>query len=278
MKTATGIHVSRPSHVSRPLHLSRPSRVSRGSRGPVRGGAVPPEIGAPLPVQTPVQPGVRDALFLMAHDEYRGFSSRLFPAVLELGLAAATLIDLILLDRARMGTHGNVYPVDGRPMNDVVSQGAWERLRVATPPLAGQSWPGSGTLAVHTAFEVLAPGLIERTRAHLVACGTLVAHRRRLGRVRYAPASATTTAAGITPPRITILDGTLDPQGLALCALVQALQIHDALYLTDKSHLDPHLTRIIDTMRQLGEPLDAIPRITDTLRREADERVVSVYR
>lgn len=231
--------------------------------------------GYTSPSHAPGRLCVRDALFLLAHDEYRKFRPRLHPVVLELGLAAGVIVDLVLLGRARVTEAGQVFPLGLRPPAD--HRGAdvitWTALAALHASSRGRDLP-----TVAAAFDVLAPGLTDRTRAHLVACRVLTPRRRWAGRVRYGPATANTTAYGFVAPRIVVQDRVADPFGLALCALVQALGLHEALYLCGRSELDRELTGIVDAVRAMPAPWDGVPRITDALRAEADERAVAVYR
>jgi hypothetical protein len=230
---------------------------------------------------------VRDALFLLAHDEYRGFRTRLHPAVLDLGLAAAVLSDLVLLDRVGLAASGYVYVTAHAAAGDVVTQGGLETLIAAgrevnrapgTNEQNGSAAPSGGMLSVLGAMDVLAPDLTSRTRALLVASGVLAIERRRFGRTRYGPSGDGVMAGAWMPARRVIQDGQSDEVGLALCALVQALGLHDALYLDDRARLDPQLTAVVEALRAAEPPYSDLATIADTLRGAVEERAVAVYR
>jgi hypothetical protein len=239
----------------------------------------------------------RDGLFLLGHDEYRAFRPRLHAAVFELGLGAAVLLDLVLAGRAVLTSSGHVRSVFGRDgVGDAITAQAAGTLGTTLPAAengsggagstggaileeptrvgdaaAGPAWP------LRDVFDLFAPRLAERTRDHLVQARVLVT-QKRLGRTRYVPATPQTVAAAFVPPRMVIQDRVAEPLGLALCGLVQALGLHEALYLSERAQLEPVIEEILEILDGMDPPLQWIPVISDALRAAADDRTVAVWR
>ena len=169
---------------------------------------------------------LRDELFLLAHDEDYRWRPRVPPASLAVGLAGATLIDLVLAgdlraERGHVAAHSryvrhDLDPVSARVVADLAVTGAWLPLREA---ITG------------TAVE-----LYERTLIQLITTDIITARARRFGRVRYSPTDLDDVVNARHYPRYRVqtLDcGTdrLDPATDALCGLIRALRIEATLYL-----------------------------------------------
>lgn len=184
---------------------------------------------------------VRDQLWLLAHDETRDLRPRLDVRALNVGLAGATVVDLLLQDR--------VHLRDGRvrlrgyqtgPTADPIAAAVLTTIRDRREPRLAELLRDP---TLH---------LYDRTVAALIAAGTLVEHRRLLRGSRYrlvddaiAPWIRSQFIRRLY--KTDVRDSALD----ALCALVWALNLHSTLLL-------PYSTAEADTiLRTITEQIPA---------------------
>lgn len=225
---------------------------------------------------------VRDGLFLIAHDDlpglWRRYHPRISPSVLGAGLAGAALVDLVLADQVcvkdqRVAVYADrVLLPDGQ---DPIAEEIIDRL-------ASGGWHG-----LRDVIAALRPGLYDRTAAQLIERKVLYAHARRAGRVKFWPANDTHASGARHEPRRrvrTITKGWPVPDfGTdALCLLIGALHIEDALYL--ELATDDVTRRIESIGHWLGDEaefdhrLAAIPAITAAVDAVMGDLAVAVYR
>lgn len=205
---------------------------------------------------------VRDAVFLLAHDEDRGFRRRLHPVTLNFALSAAVLCDLLLAEAVVVPEPGLVQPVRSPTYADAVTESYWS---VITEPRPLRE------LLFRFAADVTA-----RTAALLTTTGALAVHRDWLGRIRYSLSRDDLATSARLPARDCVI-GEYTATGVTLCVLVRALGLHDSLLILDRSQLEPVLGRIEDLVReQATAPLTMIPLVADALRGVIEERVVGV--
>ena len=218
---------------------------------------------------------VRERLWLLAHDDRRDLEPRLHSSVLEIGLIAATLVDLLLADRIVVAG-GYVYR--GAPGHrrtapavlDPITAGVLESVTEETPRLtdmlrAGNADPPAGE---HHPYV----RLYQRTHAALVAAGIIVEQRRKLRASRFQladPAGLAWNKRQISHrlvchdrPGGTTIDG--------LCALVGALNLHTTLVTPYEPH---EAGQILHTITQQiparpgpTSPLAVIPHLPDRVR------------
>jgi hypothetical protein len=225
----------------------------------------------------PADKGVRDRLMLLAHDDDHGFGLRIHQPTLDVGLAGATLIDLLLAGWLQLageqvlltpaGEHGST----GDPISDQTLATIWAARRPARQ--------------LRTLLAALAPGLYQQVRDTQAAAGILTHTRSWLGRTRFTPTDPMVTTRARGGPRaavqqvLSLRPGIADRADDAVCALLRVLHLHDALYLGTAADLDPALTAITTRLRhQAGAPYSGIATITDTVDALAGDITVAVYR
>jgi hypothetical protein len=225
----------------------------------------------------PSGPRVRDAMYLLGHDADHGFRRCLHPSVLELALAAAVLGDLVLLERVELSGSGTVMLLRSDGCGDVITDNAL--MRVGETLRASRA-RGRATASLEPLemIRMLAPGLLARTRAQLLAAGTLVAVHRRFGRLRCVPADQMVMGQAWVPARTVVRGQAVDPVGMTLCVLVQAVGLHESLYLGSRSEVEPLLGQVRTRMTSADPPLSALPIIADALREAAEERAGMLFR
>jgi hypothetical protein len=172
----------------------------------------PPQVRLPL----------WDELYLLAPDDSTGNPSA-HPTSRSVGLAGAVLIDLLRTGRARL--------VDGRIRNeylglpgDSLAEAALAHLRRIGPLPPVRGWlRGFG-----------GPDLYQRVQANLVSVGILRRHSRRFRSDRYQPVHTVWTVRARGHVR-SVLYGYDQPdaQLAALCGLLDAVNIPDALSLSE---------------------------------------------
>lgn len=205
---------------------------------------------------------VRDSVFLLAHDEDRGFRRRLHPMSLNFALSAAVLCDLVLVESVVVSEDGVVEPVRSPVGVDALSAGYWSAIE-------GPMW-------LREALFRGAADVTPRLQALLTTTGTLQAHRDWLGRIRHTLARPDLAVSARLPARNAVI-GDYTAIGVVLCVLVRALGLHDALLILDRAQLDAVLGTIEQLVReQAAEPLTMIPVIADGLSAILEERVVGV--
>ena len=215
--------------------------------------------------------GVRDSLFLLAHDTDHGFRLRLHPPALDAGLAGATLIDLITAERVHLDDGrvvlANYY--DHRPTGDPISDQALKLIRQAPRPIR----------PVRDLLGALAPRLGDRVLGGLIAAGHLCPVHRRLRHDHYAPTDPAVITRALGGPRGAVQGiGAPTVAADALCGLIQALHLHDTLYLGRAEDLDPALNLAIARLRKGTWPKTSIPTVIGVVDAVIGDLTVAVYR
>ncbi|GGK21937.1 hypothetical protein GCM10010124_13050 [Pilimelia terevasa] len=214
---------------------------------------------------------VREELFLLAHDEHRGFRPRVHRPALALGLAAAWIVDLLRAGRLAADA-SRVSLSDPRglpPVRDAETAGALAAIR-------GHGW----SLPHPAALRVLAPGLYEAVRDAAVAAGHLTRADRRWRRPAYRLDHPRLAVRARSRARTAATGGDADPAAQALCALVGALGIQDTLYF----HLPAAEVRaaVDAATRRLAaadEPaVAALAHVAAAARRAVGDLATAVYR
>jgi hypothetical protein len=206
---------------------------------------------------------VREQFFLMAHDEDRQMRPRLHVPALSAGLAGATVMDLLIAQRAAVES-GAVHPdrFQRESTGDPVTDDALTMIMevVPAPPLP-------------ELIRALAPGLYERTTAALVHKGVIVeGPPRRWRRGRDYEIADTGIAVRVRAKvgyRIERRDGpTADAD--CLCALVAATGLHATLLRGDRSEVEPLLQRVIQELTQYAwphrHPIGGVPVVAQAVR------------
>lgn len=188
---------------------------------------------------------LRDQLWLLGHDESRDLQPRIGARALSVGLAGATITDLLISNHLVLH-QGHVYPnVRGRPA-DPVAAAVLETIRgLSQAPLLGD------------VLREPIPRFAQRIHALLVATGTIYKERRALRGARYRLVDDNSVAwiRSEFVRRLYRFDINV-PAVEALCALVWALNLHAALVL-------PYST---------GEADDLLRTITDQIPKRAGPR------
>ena len=184
-------------------------------------------LGSRLPVW--------DELYLVCHD-YDSGAPRVHVGALGIGLAGATLIDLLLNQQVAL-RDGRVSILEPQVRGDVIADAALSGLRQGPRMPAVSVWlrqfAGSG-------------GLYERVRAQLVARGLLRRQRRRMREDRYPPVDTTWTIRAQARLR-SVLYGheAADHQAAALAGLVDALGAPSLLGMAEPDQKVSHGLRVV---------------------------------
>ena len=228
------------------------------------------------PASDPIS--VREQLFLVAHDERRGMKPRLHPPSLAIGLAGATVIDLLIAERvavARGQVVPDLYLQD--PTGDPITDDVLRNIKQTVP-----------RPSLDDVLRAAGPGLYERTRAALVHRGVVVEVPRRLGRKQYAIADEAVTVR--VRARITYRAqgrNAPSPQADSMCALIEALGLHEYLYLGTRSEVSRMLRQVIDTFPENARagrppespvhPLIAAPEVAGAVRGIVQDLATSAF-
>ena len=229
---------------------------------------------------------VRDRLFLLAHDEDRGFRPRIHLRTLGVGLSGAVLIDLVAAGRIHVA--GNKAAItdlyDHRQVGDPIDDHALATVRASyLPPPASHTLPPAvrpGSPSLRDLITRMAAGIYERTLGGLVAAGLVTHTRIRLGRSRYQPADQTVLvhAGGAIRDVVAGRSGA-DEATDGLCALIRLLRLHDALYLGDPSQVDPGLAQAsVRLQTHATQPCTDILAIVAAIDAAIGDITVAVYR
>ncbi|MBN1173609.1 MAG: GPP34 family phosphoprotein [Micromonosporaceae bacterium] len=219
---------------------------------------------------------VRDRLFLLAHDDFRGFRPYLHQPTLAVGLAGAALVDLMMAERIHLhGQHALISdPYDTRPAPDPIGDHTLATIR---PPYD----PRTGMPQLKDLILALASDMYQRTQGLLVAAGVLTRVRRRLGRVHHQPTDPAIVTRIRGGPR-TAVQGTAETSTIqidALCALLRVLHLHDTLYLGTTQETEARLRHITARLRRNAHGHAAgIPAVIEAVDAGVGDLTVATYR
>lgn len=213
-----------------------------------------------------IAPGVdsvREQLWLLAHDDDRGLSPLIDRRAIGIGLAGATLIDLMLSDSITIDD-GYVYPHQQEPTRAARHAAGSRSPTRESPP--GTANPLTASVlhmirdlhAVRITDVLRDPGLrlYERTFAALIAAGIVIEHRRTLRSTRYRlddPATSGWVRSQFTRRLYRPVTATAALDGL--CALIWALNLHSRLVLPySTAEADTLLHTIVDELPARAGP------------------------
>jgi hypothetical protein len=227
---------------------------------------------------------VRERLWLLAHDEYNDMRPRINVRVLDIGLAAAALVDLLLWDRITVDgglihwnadNRGTVGDPIARDMLRVIAAGPAPRLAEVLHEARAELLGGAPS-----PFQ----DLYQHTRAVLVAGGYLAEQRRRLWGTRYTLADSTLIFSirgqlnyvlALHPRRSASLAND------CLIALVWALELHSRLPMPySTSEAEPILSAITgDIPRHAGEgsPVTVVPHLVQLVRHAVGDLATAAF-
>ncbi len=223
--------------------------IRRPIMGPVADGLV-----GPLPSHLVRSLSLRDELFLLAHDD--GGKLLIPEAHISIGLAGATLVDLLLSNRVAV-VDGRLDVVDRSLTGDDEIDATVQAIAANTAACGPRAW-----------VNWISPGGYERNLDALVTAGVVRrATVRRLGLVAVArckPCKAEDLVRVRSRVRFAIHGRELpDEATAALCGLVRVLRLESSLLLSmPRSDLLLALERVTaasaTTVRQVTNAVDTV--------------------
>ncbi|MEV6598818.1 GPP34 family phosphoprotein [Actinoplanes sp. NPDC051346] len=197
---------------------------------------------------------LRDQLWLLGHDETRDLQPRIDARALAVGLAGATVTEL-LIDQHIVVNQGCIYPSGRGKPTDPVAAAVLATIRsLSHAPLLGD------------VLREPVPRFAERVHALLVATGVLYEERRTLRGARYRLVNdnSVTWIRSEFVRRLYRSDID-DPAVDTLCALIWALNLHTTLVLPySTGEADDILRTITEQIPVRAGPMSpffAIPHI-----------------
>jgi hypothetical protein len=229
---------------------------------------------------------VRERLWLLAHDDRRDLLPLLDPRALEIGLMAATLVDLLLAERiVIVGRQVRAAPNTRRRtagrMLDPVTEGVLHAVTADTPGLMDVLRGARADIPTgeHHAYV----RLYLRTNAALIAAGVVVEQRRRVRSSRYYLADPDGLAWNRSQISYRLIhrDRPGDPTTDSLCALIGALNLHTMIVFPyPPEETGPILHTIAQQIpARVGphSPLAVIPRLADQVRTAVGDLATAVF-
>jgi len=227
---------------------------------------------------------VRERLWLLAHDEHDDMRPRINVRALDIGLAAAALVDLMLWDRIKVGGGLVLLNPDNRvTVGDPIARNILNAIAQGPAPRLAE--------VLHEARAELlggAPspfqGLYQHTRAVLVAGGYLSEQRRLLWGTRcmLSDSALIFTIRGQMNHVLV-----LHPRGASslandcLIALVSALDLHSRLPMPySTSEAEPILKAITAAIpRRAGEgsPVSVVPHLVELVRHAIGDLATAAF-
>ena len=227
---------------------------------------------------------VRERLWLLAHDEYNDLRPRINVRALDIGLAAAALVDLLLWDRIKIAG-GLVYVnLDNRgTLGDPIARDVLRVIFQGPAPRLAE--------VLHEARAELLGGapspfqdLYQHTRAVLVAGGYLSEQRRLLWGTRYTLADSTLIFSIRGQVNHALVVYPREASSLAndcLIALVWALELHSRLPMPySTSEAEPILNAITGAIpRHAGEesPVTVVPHLMQLVRHAVGDLATAAF-
>jgi Golgi phosphoprotein 3 GPP34 len=218
--------------------------------------------------------GVRDRLWLLAHDEHHELRPLIDVRALGIGLVAATLTDLLLHDRIYV-QHGLIY-LNSRhtgPAADPIATDILEAITEEQAPHIAEVVRGARADLLDDGYNPYRR-LYDHTIAGLVVAGHLLEQRRRLRSVRlqFADPNLVTSIRADLRERLVMYysRGQMDPAADCLCALVLALDLHSVLVLpfstSEAEQILLEITGGIPVRAGRGSPLTIVPQLVQIVR------------
>jgi hypothetical protein len=180
-------------------------------------------------------PLIRDQLFVLAHDEHRGFEPRLHLPALGIGLAGAVLIDLLIAGRITVKggqVTGDRFERTGT--GDVINDAVLTHIR-QTP---------RATCPLTALLRDVSSDVYDRTLGVFVASGVLTTERRRF-RSRYVLQRPWLPTRVRSKVRYRA-EGTSGPEqdADALCALAWALRLQEGIFFESRGATEAALYQV----------------------------------
>jgi len=132
---------------------------------------------------------------------------------------------------------------------------------------------------VRDLLGALAPGLGDRVCGGLIAAGHLTPVPRVLRHDHYRPTEQAVITRALGGPRGALQGiGVPDAAADALCGLIQALHLHDTLYLGPAEAIDPALSLATVRLRNATWPNTTLPTVIAAVDAVIGDITVAVYR
>jgi Golgi phosphoprotein 3 (GPP34) len=221
---------------------------------------------------------VTECVYLLAHDEdHPRFRCRLHPAILDVAVAAATVIEMLLDGLITLGPgiggtaqlEISLAPDSYQPTPQLTLPVAYARYRLA------REWRRD----LRSVLVLLAPGGSQIMLGCLARTGVLTVTRTSVRRrVQVRPVDPYVLGVVRGRPRTVLIEGIPDLLGDVLCGLIQVLGLHEALYLDTRADLDADLLAARDRLARSLAPGGAVAAVITTLEAAAADHVVAVYR
>lgn len=229
---------------------------------------------------------VRQQLWLLAHDENYEMRPRIDTRALDIGLAAAVLVDLMLSDRIRVDGGLIFWNRENRDaVGDPIAANVARAIAVGPAPRLAEVLREARVELLggeHSPFQ----GLYAHTRAVLIADGYLIEQRRRLFGSRYSLTeqhkSVTFSLLGKISHRLARYPAVDDDLAFdCLLALVWALELHSKLPMVySTSEAEPvlsHMTEQIPWRAGEGSPLTVVPHLAKLVRHAVGELATAQF-
>ncbi|WIM95744.1 GPP34 family phosphoprotein [Actinoplanes oblitus] len=216
---------------------------------------------------------LREKVWLLAHDEQNDLRPLIDVRALGIGLAAATLTDLLLQDRIYV-KHGLIHTNRERtgPAADPIATDILAAITEEPAPRIAEVVRGARVDLVDDGNNPY-QRLHERTLAGLVAGGHLLEQHRRLRSTRYQLADShlvTSIRADLRSQLVRHPRGKCDPAMDCLCALVLSLNLHSTMVFPfSTEEAEPILLDItgrIPARAGKDAPLTILPHLVQVVR------------
>ncbi len=228
--------------------------------------------------------GVRERLWLLAHDDQRDMRPHVDTRALGIGLVAAALSDLLrhTLITVRQGV---IYPAPGRVDSlggDPIASGILTAIRDDGTSRLADVLRGARADTAGTTFNPYLR-VYERTQAALVATGTLVEHRRTLRPTQYLLADPHIAAWHRSQfnTRLVHHTGGADLATDSLCALIWALNLHRMLLMPyppgEAQGILLDITERIPARAGPDTPAAVIPQLARSVRRAVGDLATATF-
>ncbi len=214
--------------------------------------------------------GVRERLWVLAHDEKREMRPLIDVRALSIGLTAATITDLLLQHRVTV-QHGRVHVTgrDPKPAEDPVADSVLRFVQDQHRPFVRDMLRDPGLR------------LYQRTQAALIAAGVLIEERRRFRSPRLILDNATATWIRGEMTRRFFRTEPVDLVTDSLCALTWALNLHRTLVLAyDPAEADTILRAITEDIPVRAGPgsrLAAVPYLANGVREAVGDLATAAF-
>ena len=228
--------------------------------------------------------GVRERLWLLAHDDGRDMRPHVDTRALGIGLVAAALSDLLAQNLIDM-RQGLIHPLPGRNDStggDLIASSILTALREDGTSRLADVLRGARAETSGTSFNPYLR-VYRRTQAALVATGTLIEHRRTLrpNRCLLTDPNIGARQRSQFNTRLVYHQSEADLATDSLCALVWALNIHRVLLMPySAAEADGILLEIAERIPARagpGNPAAAIPQLARSVRRTVGDLATAAF-